>query len=406
MKTNIKNNQEVRFTKKKLLSAAISLLIATVLIITSTFAWLTLSTAPEVTGIATSVGANGSLEIALLNAQTRADLTTIQTRIGSSSSVSGVVASNLTWGNIVDLSDTSYGLGEIQLMPSQLVVQGIAADGNGYNINPNAPITLPNYGTDGRITELDGNPVSAVYNSGKFGLTANQTYGVRALGTTTGSASANNLISLAKTYVSSYANSAKTVALSAINNNGNGLVSILITHNTSPDARFTDANVTVLKNIISSLQTSFSNIETSLRYGMIASAAANGAENITTIANEIRDPDRSISDLYTAYGEYCHAGMSDWITALNASKSKLNAAYNACGELTGNSYTWNEISPILNALINTQKVYIGDKLFSQVSAAELLASDSFTMSLLTGSGVFSDVADFTGDYSTWLNLMV
>ena len=54
--------------RKKFTAALSMLLVAAVLMVGSTYAWFTLSTAPEVKGITTSIGANGNLEIALLNA--------------------------------------------------------------------------------------------------------------------------------------------------------------------------------------------------------------------------------------------------------------------------------------------------------------------------------------------------
>ena len=52
--------------KGKLTSAVAMLLVAVIMVVSSTYAWFTLSTAPEVTGITTAVGANGALEMALL----------------------------------------------------------------------------------------------------------------------------------------------------------------------------------------------------------------------------------------------------------------------------------------------------------------------------------------------------
>ena len=57
-KTNLKQ-EKPRTLKKKLSAALAMLLIATLLMTTTTFAWFVLSTAPEVTGIETKVGANG-----------------------------------------------------------------------------------------------------------------------------------------------------------------------------------------------------------------------------------------------------------------------------------------------------------------------------------------------------------
>ena len=46
--------------KKKLMGAVCMLLVASIMMVSSTYAWFTLSTAPEITGISTSVGANGN----------------------------------------------------------------------------------------------------------------------------------------------------------------------------------------------------------------------------------------------------------------------------------------------------------------------------------------------------------
>ena len=51
--------------KNKLIAAIAMLLVSSIMMVSSTYAWFTLSTAPEVQGITTTVGANGNLEIAL-----------------------------------------------------------------------------------------------------------------------------------------------------------------------------------------------------------------------------------------------------------------------------------------------------------------------------------------------------
>ena len=55
-----------RDIKSKLIAAICMLLVSSIMMVSTTYAWFTLSTAPEVTGINTSVGANGNLEMALL----------------------------------------------------------------------------------------------------------------------------------------------------------------------------------------------------------------------------------------------------------------------------------------------------------------------------------------------------
>ena len=68
----------------------------------------------------TTVAGNGSLEIALL--PTDGDVTAITSGRGASGTYAGgsaaATAANVSWGNLLDLSDASYGLGKIQLTPA------------------------------------------------------------------------------------------------------------------------------------------------------------------------------------------------------------------------------------------------------------------------------------------------
>ena len=62
--TNVSHSKSKNI--KKRLYAAISLLLVAILLVTATtFAWMSLSTAPQITGASTMIGANGNLEIAL-----------------------------------------------------------------------------------------------------------------------------------------------------------------------------------------------------------------------------------------------------------------------------------------------------------------------------------------------------
>ena len=51
--------------QKKLSAAILMLLVSSIMMVSSTYAWFTLSTAPEVKGIQATIGGNGNLEIAL-----------------------------------------------------------------------------------------------------------------------------------------------------------------------------------------------------------------------------------------------------------------------------------------------------------------------------------------------------
>ena len=91
--------------KEKVAAVALLLVMSVVMMTSATFAWLTISRAPEVANVHTTVASNGNLEIALASG----DGTTppAESAIGDSSANKNqsVVKSNLTWGNFVNLSD-------------------------------------------------------------------------------------------------------------------------------------------------------------------------------------------------------------------------------------------------------------------------------------------------------------
>lgn len=158
--------------RRKLYSALSMLIICSILLVQSSYAWFTMSRAPEVVGADSQVSANGSLEVALLNTETYADLGKIRSGVGDSSALAGSVAANITWGNVIDLSDPSYGLGEIVVRPAVLDLEGRVVKDN--------ILSTPDFGFDGRIDSLQQNIETRVRAEG--GLFEDFGYGVRAIG--------------------------------------------------------------------------------------------------------------------------------------------------------------------------------------------------------------------------------
>lgn len=150
--------------KAKLMAATSLLLVSAILLSLTTYAWFILSTAPEVTEMQTTAGANGSLEIALQSGETVSD---IKNRVGDSSAVSSLKEANSTWGNVVDLSGNTYGLQGLSLLPARL---NIDASGN---VSKSSPLKMPLFGQDGRISEL-ANLNSMRYDDGKKEYVAGQ----------------------------------------------------------------------------------------------------------------------------------------------------------------------------------------------------------------------------------------
>lgn len=159
--------------RNKLTAALCMLLVSSIMMVTSTYAWFTLSTAPEVTNISTTVAGNGSLEIALMPAN---GLPGSIAKGGNSMGGTALkTVANTSWGNIVDLSEV-YGLEAITLQPSTLDT----ADLSGL-------LKTAEFGSDGRISTLTNNTDWAKYDAGETFVPMGDTmaYGVRAIATGT-----------------------------------------------------------------------------------------------------------------------------------------------------------------------------------------------------------------------------
>lgn len=176
--------------KEKVMATTTMFVMALVVMVTATYAWITLSSAPEVTSVDTVVAANGSLEIALANGTGSAPGKSAE---GDSTGAGNPInAANITWGNLVNLSDASYGLSKITLRPAAL---------NGTSGLLSNPLYGVGYGTDGRIdTMVTDDDFAYVYydtKSGEFLVDeSNSHLGVRAVSTFYyGTAGADNLFS-------------------------------------------------------------------------------------------------------------------------------------------------------------------------------------------------------------------
>lgn len=139
--------------KERVMSVAILLVMSITMMTSATFAWLTLSKAPEVTGMHTTVAANGNLEIALVQGSIMEEVNGVwqkaavvapgESMVGDSSAAKDqtIVGANVTWGNLVNVSDPIYGLSKIALRPALL---------SAYN-RIDYPLNGATYGGDGRV---------------------------------------------------------------------------------------------------------------------------------------------------------------------------------------------------------------------------------------------------------------
>ena len=177
--------------RERVIAVALLLAMSVAMLASASFAWITLSTAPEATGMQTTVAANGNLEIALAQGSTQsAAVAPLESLVGDSSASEGqtIVGANVTWGNLVNVSDPSYGLSEISLRPAML---------SDYNLTT-YPLYGAAYGGDGRVVATSDKYEFASWKDFGDGTTrfvagADAMYGVRAIASTTAENVTGNL---------------------------------------------------------------------------------------------------------------------------------------------------------------------------------------------------------------------
>ena len=385
--------------KKKLMAALSMLLISTILLSTTTFAWFVLSTAPEVTGIETQVGANGSLEIVLLNTETHADMSAIRAGLGGGSLQENQIAANNVWGNLVDLGYTEYGLGELTLLPARL---DASANGDSYSVDLNKLLAVPNYGYDGRIIELTRDTASAIYQETDFLYSGAQDYGVRAIGTSDALSPQGSALSSAKTNISTWTKSAKAGAKAALTNNVEGLFEIILVHAGAVGKQdsFDDTHKATMVSMLTELEGVLTYLDNSLRQGLVAYVASEiGEEDLFVAARDrILDTTTPLSDLLDE-ADGVPAEFSQWVDKLDTMQENQKLASIACNEMTDNDYTWDEVKGVLANIMNMDQLLINGKTIAQLDVNSLLTAALIEMTLQPGSGLFADIADFTDNYT-------
>ena len=170
--------------RERVIAVALLLAMSMSMLASASFAWLTISRRPEVTGVNTTVAANGNLEIALATGDGKT--APGDSQVGDSSATEGqsVKGANITWGNLVNLSDPSYGLENMTLRPAQLNTASLME----------SPLYGAVYTADGRIEQLsssfgygawvppDGNKPGYFEITDKYGVRAISSVQVEAVG--------------------------------------------------------------------------------------------------------------------------------------------------------------------------------------------------------------------------------
>lgn len=400
--------------KGKLISALCMLLVALIMVVSSTYAWFTLSTAPEVKGISTAIGANGALEIRLNGASTDP---------------------NASYGNLVDLS-TGYGLDQITLLPSALHL-----DDNG-KIN-NQFLNIPQYGANGKVmTELSGNRTEAGTLKGNAFVAGSDT-GVRAVGVASGLTDRQLAYRNAKYAAATNSSLATNAAASSLNTNGAVLGNIVIKKATDgDDATYTPAEITSLQNIVNDLQGVegktgvLDYIESAYEQMIIAYAAsakldavagsdvtladaiystvkAKFADGNLTLDNIVADKAIKVTiDTNTYSFDLKDNPILTALEALAETKSHVAAAQTALDTLNATpktEYTWGDVSGVLTYLIDTANVTVNDQTAADIKDdmngfISSAMANGINIELKPGAGVYAEIADQCGNYSATVTM--
>lgn len=429
-KTQARRKQDI---KSKLMAAIAMLLVSSIMMVSSTYAWFTLSTAPEVTGISTAVGANGNLEMALLpKTGILNDITS-----GAGDSTKEIVARNVTWGNLVDLSDDTYGLDNITLFPSQLDL----TTGGAVNVGGSI-LSTPSYGADGRIDKLVSNSVTGYYENDAF--TPNDDYGVRAVGTASGMTDRQLDYRNARAAGNNARAQAANEASKSLNNNGSSLANIAIKYGMDgADAKFDQTHVASLRAIINDLQTKvLPQIEKAYMQYILAYAASAAtstpndendnddlvwtavkaivsAENATlaSVISTIESGSITIGEETITFEVTLPETLTNAVNGYASMLSAVNTASTSLDELEDDGddakFTWGQIRTPMEPLANPDAMKIngflakdvknnlGDLVSSVTSQGGLKVTmeTDHTGDTVESAGIYADIADHCGDYT-------
>ncbi len=421
--------------KGKLISAVSMLLVAVIMVVSSTYAWFTLSTAPEVTGISTAIGANGALEIRLAGEK-----------------YDTVYPTNTTWGNIVDLGYEGYGLQDIVLLPAML--NDLTNTGT---INRTNPLLFPQYGADGRPSSALTSALIAKYNSSKgefYAIEGEDNAGVLAVGTASGMTDRQLAYRNARSAASTASSAARTAVSVALAKEGGTLAQIVVNHMMNADATISIAEQQSLERIVAALESALAQIKSAYEQQIVAIAAsakanefAAGANMSDTIAenfylnvqNKINDGNNNVEGGITLDGiatagaikltvdttEYSYtlsADMKDALehyvelkTDITAARTAINALKTGEGSTFVDNAAWGGVSTVVHCLIDYSaegRVDVNgvdlatestDKKQDLVQAISN-AGFKVTMNLGPNSGVFESIADQCGDFTALVSI--
>ena len=295
----------------KLMAAISMLLVSAILMCLTSYAWFILSTAPEVSNLKTTAGANGALEIALQSTNEagsgRAEITSA---VGSSHAVKSAAESNTYWGNVVDLTE-GYGLEHVTLYPSRLKLTPTKVDGKtSYAVDTGTILQVPQFGQDGRVTGLL-DATKTHYDGEKF--TTGNNWGVNVLGAVSENVGEEDTIVLtyardivleqARKKVAAYRTDLRSDMKNLIERNSVGIMTMLIAtaFSLKMDA---ETQYKTVKDYVASMDATVTQATEAVRWALLANAAADE----THFSSDNQEHMKALGAIYSTYMQLALTG--------------------------------------------------------------------------------------------------
>ena len=285
---------------QKLMGAIAMLLVASIMMSATSYAWFVLSTAPEVTDLTTTAGANGALEIALqsTNGTQRAD---ILSGVGASKDAQ---TANTYWGNVVDLSE-GYGLEHITLYPARLNLNSSEVNGETvYSVATNSMLSVPRFGTDGRLVMLDNSKRANFTTDGNKFVSGGSNWGVNVWGAVSedlGTASQktltysrNDVLQEAREKVANYRASLRDTMTQTIEENSLGIMGLMVSFVKNLPQIDETVYTASVQNYVSAMSTVVVDATDALRWALMANAAADNEKYNSANPEDMK----ALGDLY------------------------------------------------------------------------------------------------------------
>lgn len=429
----------------KLMAAISMLLVSAILMCLTSYAWFILSTAPEVSNLKTTAGANGALEIALQSTNKdgngRAEITSA---VGSSHAKNAATVSNTYWGNVVDLTE-GYGLEHVTLYPARLKLNATEFNGQtSYAVDTGSILQVPQFGQDGRVTGLL-DATKTHYAGDKF--TTGSNWGVNVLGAVSEKVGEEDTIVLtyardivleqAREKVATYRAELRDKMEKTIAENSMGIMGLFIAYGANeedglpaPPNTLNDA----VKNYVGAMEMVVADATQALRWALLANAAADE----DTYKSENDADMKALGDLYAAVMQMPLTGdtsiysvatangyeeIADAATAMAAAAARVNMASDLVkeGDISGAGF---QLVSMNQTSMYGRYIETKDNVESAITAAKYdfsinadrvtddnwygLATEDTIFTVAHASAnqtnLFSAIASVVGDYSGEMNV--